>query len=1231
MFVHFILFFSLIISSQAFCDSLVGHWIFDETHIDGNRVPDLTGHHDAIIEGPMELYEESGCRGLIMNTLKIDDLLDGVIIPSLKDPSELPQNQITIEVTFCILGTTRMNGLFSYFEDKGNLHKGWGWCLGYEGESFYFGLSSHGVEDGFVTYLRTKSFYENRKWYHVAGTYDGITQKIYVNGKLENVCQEQSGPIHYLNDCSYVMGLYRDSDENRSSEIILLETRLHDRALSQEELLGRYQSLPSLPVPKVDPPVWQLTQSNPQATGIYRLWKNKTLSAKFGMINFTGNITMSSGLYLDGYVERYLPWYAVLDYKVEYPEKYFWSTDWDDENVIATYDLDTLGIKGKWIVHSLPVPISQSNLGLSYIPLDRDQIIYITKNQNLARFNIRTQEFTILKRCAETQLSEFWQLTKGIGDAILVGGTSGFGILTNNQEWKEHLLEKQKGPCIVERETDQGCFQGFLFEGTIIGRAAKGNRHPFLFDGHQFQFEPDLHESSSLNVTFYLNVVHTIQENQKQYSLKDEYTWSSFIGKSKNALWLYHKNQGTLRYAPALWRSVDELSTISTGGCRILEDSFNQIWFICYGTVAILKADTWVKQPFSKDWSLDPALNMGTLPNGKLYFTYPYGVQTYDPTTQSFSILFPKRNAKRNSACFGSMNKTSLWISNGSKIGLYRVDHFEPKINLQALPEKKFNSKAIWKISKYDISDIEQISPNEIWIGASSGLHRYRNGCLIKEGKKPLFSKSVREILKVSDGTYWIASHDSVYRFKDHQWTLMKDGLSDSTRMIETRDGAIWVCTRNGLYCYRKNSWHSFSVDEGLQSEVIYDILEDSQGRLWVSTKKGVCQYNKSADPDCPDTYVIHQGNHIHENNQSENIAPDGIVRIAFTGMDKWKYTETNRLLYSYRFDDNDWSPYSSETIVSATGMVPGKHVFRVKAIDRNWNEDPTPALFHFVVHPYWYQKPTVFFIVLTSFIIILVLLLWHLLRFLRQEHIISKRTNTLKEKEKELLSYQQKLRAMTSKNSRQEAKNRLDMATQIHHEIGHNLTLFNLKIDYMQKKEPLSDFHYQNLEDMKTLVKQLIDTTRNLTVELSPPLLHDIGLVQSIELLCKNLNEKNNMCIEVVEEGEPFELGMDERVTLYQCIKELLYNVIKHAQTSQAQIEIIHQKGAIQVFCRDNGVGFNKSMLGALERDNHNFGLFSIRERVEYYGGHFECRSTLGLGTQVRFQFPIQGDNIQQ
>ena len=101
---------------------------------------------------------------------------------------------------------------------------------------------AHPVKDGFgkLTYLKGATAYEPGKWYHVAGVYDGNAMRLYVNGKLDATSDEQKGDILYAPTAPFVVGRYRDADEDTPLTGALREVLLCPRAVPADEIAAHF-------------------------------------------------------------------------------------------------------------------------------------------------------------------------------------------------------------------------------------------------------------------------------------------------------------------------------------------------------------------------------------------------------------------------------------------------------------------------------------------------------------------------------------------------------------------------------------------------------------------------------------------------------------------------------------------------------------------------------------------------------------------------------------------------------------------------------------------------------------------------------------------------------------------------------------------------------------------------------------------------------------------------------
>lgn len=156
-------------------------------------------------------------------------------------------------------------------------------------------------------------------------------------------------------------------------------------------------------------------------------------------------------------------------------------------------------------------------------------------------------------------------------------------------------------------------------------------------------------------------------------------------------------------------------------------------------------------------------------------------------------------------------------------------------------------------------------------------------------------------------------------------------------------------------------------------------------------------------------------------------------------------------------------------------------------------------------------------------------------------------------------------------------------------------------------------------------LVEEAIGESRSLTKELSPPILYDGGLAAGLEWLGRETEKKYQLpvTVQVSPELEPDDVTT--KVFVFQAVRELILNAVKHAHASSIKICL---RGAddqrLQVVVEDNGTGFNVERINRKE-GRGGFGLFSIRERLDVIGGQLTVASTALEGTKATIIAPYR------
>jgi len=235
----------------------------------------------------------------------------------------------------------------------------------------------------------------------------------------------------------------------------------------------------------------------------------------------------------------------------------------------------------------------------------------------------------------------------------------------------------------------------------------------------------------------------------------------------------------------------------------------------------------------------------------------------------------------------------------------------------------------------------------------------------------------------------------------------------------------------------------------------------------------------------------------------------------------------------------------------------------------------------------------------------------------------LRKEINERQKIEEKLLIYQKQLRSLASELSLAEERLRRRIATDIHDHIGQNLAISKIKLESLAQLISSPELG-KSLNDIVELIARIIESTRSLTFELSPPVLYELGFEAAMEWLVRQMREQHGLSTEFRGDGQSKPLDNNVRVLLFQAVRELLVNVAKHAQARNVTVSTQMAGDEIRVDVEDDGVGFDVSQAGSHDYKTGGFGLFSIRERLGHIGGYLNVESKRGVGTRVTLMAPI-------
>lgn len=228
------------------------------------------------------------------------------------------------------------------------------------------------------------------------------------------------------------------------------------------------------------------------------------------------------------------------------------------------------------------------------------------------------------------------------------------------------------------------------------------------------------------------------------------------------------------------------------------------------------------------------------------------------------------------------------------------------------------------------------------------------------------------------------------------------------------------------------------------------------------------------------------------------------------------------------------------------------------------------------------------------------------------------------KEREEETFRHQQQLRALASELSLVEERERHQLASALHDSICQTLAFANIRLGILSKKIELTQYQ-STINEIRNIIEETVEQARTLTFELSPPILYEIGFEAAIDWLAENFQRHYGLHITTKLPKERTMMSIPLRGLLYQSVRELLINVVKHANASNVIIDIQHQENHISITVADDGDGVNLKELNSTPEKCNGFGLFNIRERLGLLNGILEIKSKPGTGMVAKVVMPFE------
>ena len=225
---------------------------------------------------------------------------------------------------------------------------------------------------------------------------------------------------------------------------------------------------------------------------------------------------------------------------------------------------------------------------------------------------------------------------------------------------------------------------------------------------------------------------------------------------------------------------------------------------------------------------------------------------------------------------------------------------------------------------------------------------------------------------------------------------------------------------------------------------------------------------------------------------------------------------------------------------------------------------------------------------------------------------------------ESDLRKSQSDLRELTARLLRAQETERRSIARELHDDLNQNLAILAVELDILGHKLPESAAEIQGrIQALSAQVKQLSSGVHDLSHQLHPAKLEQLGLVAALRSLCKELTTSHGLPIAFEDHEVAERVPDDAALCLYRITQECLQNVIKHSAAHHAVVELTGDPASIRLRVVDDGNGFDPAALDATP----GLGIVSMRERLRLVQGEFAIDSRPAAGTRIEVRVPLSAE----
>ena len=621
------------------------------------------------------------------------------------------------------------------------------------------------------------------------------------------------------------------------------------------------------------------------------------------------------------------------------------------------------------------------------------------------------------------------------------------------------------------------------------------------------------------------------------------------------------------------------------------------------------------------------------------------GIQVYDPVKGVFKYWFDYEEKKY----LIDNSVIKLFLSSSNDVWVGTTSGIE-KYNKESNSFKEYPCMENGKLVSFHVKDIYEIDPNRFWLGTDRGLayfdsktSKYQFFQHEKGNPKSINSNVVLCIKKTRRGDFWIGTGGgglnkinlapgAVPTIQDVKHYTTKQGMPSNVvyGILEDTKGNIWMSTNNGI-CWLDSSEHitTYNIYDGLQSNEFNAgaYYKAGDGTMYFGGINGLNSFNPDKIPfNSQKPKVVITGFKVFNKDRPIASLSDNSIRLnadedffsfEFAALD-FSIPEKNEYAYKLEGFDEDWVYCGTRHYASYTNLPPGDYVFRVEACnnDHVWNHQGATVNLT-ITPPFWRNKWFLIFMCTILAVVITIILRVRISRLQEQQKFLEEKVKMQSERLKmEQLKTEIAVSKALIEGQNTEQKR---ISEDLHDGLGQTLTAANLNLMAIQDNPNMSAKDLERIESMRQLLQNAIVEVRNISHNLMPSLMAEEGLETALTELCNRTIKSSRLDIILKVQDVPNKLGNNVEISLYRIVQEIINNTLKHSGAKSLFISIIYRNHRIFMETEDNGIGFDS---GA--REYKGLGLKNIGIRVEILNGIYHINSVPGRGTLITIEIPV-------